>query len=78
MKYLLIFIIVCYATGFAFAQTNNAKVSDLKNNLKRLEKVSQELKNRTIVVQVDLPAKLTTPRRFILTTLRRCNLTTHF
>jgi len=28
--------------------------------------------------KVDLPAKLTTPRRFILTTLRRCNLTTHF
>ena len=27
---------------------------------------------------VDLPAKLTTLRRFILTTPRRCNLTTHF
>ena len=26
---------------------------------------------------VDLPAKLTTLRRFILTTLRRCNLTTY-
>ena len=28
--------------------------------------------------KLDLPAKLTTLRRFILTTLRRCNLTTHF
>ncbi|HZK94951.1 MAG TPA: recombinase family protein [Prolixibacteraceae bacterium] len=31
-----------------------------------------------LLSSVDLPAKLTTPRRFILTTLRRCNLTTHF
>ena len=27
---------------------------------------------------LDLPVKLTSPRRFILTTLRRCKLTTYF
>lgn len=51
MKYLLIFIFVCYSIGFAFAQTNKVNVSDLENNLKRLEKVSQELRNRTKVIQ---------------------------
>ncbi len=34
--------------------------------------------NDMVRIRVDLPVKLTTPRRFILTTLRRCKLTTYF
>lgn len=51
MKHLLIFILVCYSTFSTFAQTNITKISVLENNLKRLENVSQELKNRTHVIQ---------------------------
>lgn len=51
MKHLFIFIFVCFASCSAFAQINEAKVSALESNLKRLEKVSQELKSRTIVIQ---------------------------
>ena len=33
---------------------------------------------KELLLWVDLPVKLTSPRRFILTTLRRCKLTTYF
>jgi len=35
-------------------------------------------KRHDLRINVDLPVKLTSPRRFILTTLRRCKLTTYF
>jgi len=53
------------------------------NKLQKIASIVRDSDKITMYIQgkamnVDLPAKLTTPRRFILTTLRRCNLTTHF